>query len=255
MRRLCRKKKKNNPLTGGYALGKSGIAYFSHYDEKNAEYQVLSLKPNELKFNKIKIPTTQPILDMAMDKNDNLYVLAKSLYVIKKNSDTPIREVYHYFKNDIFSLIRIKNITDDLYIYNNGVFYVYNAVPPKITKIFNPGNFKKEIANSNKENPNYKSEIPKNYDLGDIKNEIAKTNNDEDKVDNIDKTNSTRTLTLIIVAIVVLAIVVLYFCARGNGVFCLDLGCNDCDSGGGGCDGGDCGSDCGGDCDCDFDSD
>ena len=143
------KNEKINPLFGEYALG-SGTAYFPNYsflnnDADNPYYQVLSLKSNELKFNQIKIRTIPPILDLAVDKDDNLWVLADHLYVVKNNTEKPIKVSNHDFGDDIWSFLKVKIKTDEIYIYNADEFYVWSDAKPEA---YDPDHTRMEITNT-----------------------------------------------------------------------------------------------------------
>lgn len=176
----------------GHASTKNGVVYFVTYDEKDG-YYLLSLKPSETTFNKIKIGTDQRVLDIAVDKDDNLWILAKYLLCLKRDTKKPIIMSRSYlFSGGIFSFMKIKKETNEVYIYDNG-FYVWTNTEPKSLKDYREKN----------KDPRNRKEIDTTYDRKyDIKSEEPESGGSG---------MSTVTIVLIVIGVIILIVLALAF--------------------------------------------
>lgn len=92
----------------GYAFGKNGTAFFSYRDS------IICLKSEGTNFEKIKVPTNDYIFQLEMDEDDNLYILSNDLYVMRRETNTPVRLAKS--SADKSSTFKIKKRTNEIYI-------------------------------------------------------------------------------------------------------------------------------------------
>lgn len=113
---------------GQHAVDKSGNFFLASYKtEGDAESQILLLKSTGNTFTKINISLGRYVVSLAVDKDDNLWVLTGDLYIILKNVEYAIKISESQITTSASSQLKIKESTSEVFIAaDNGLFICTN---------------------------------------------------------------------------------------------------------------------------------